>query len=71
MLDVDNDKDEKDYQLFCQDCLIAVGEVLVHAHDDAVGDDRQDDHVPAGHSHQSPCAPCELFGDIDQHFPGH
>ena len=71
MLDVDNDKDEKDYQLFCQDCLIPEGEVLVHAHDDAVGDDRQDDHVPAGHTHQSPCAPRELFGDIDQHFPGH
>ena len=51
MLDVDTDKDEKDYQLFCQDCLVSEGEVLIHAHDDAVGDDCQDDHVPAGQHH--------------------
>ena len=39
------------YQLFCQDCLVPEGKMLIHAHDDAVGDDRQDDHVPAGHHH--------------------
>ena len=51
----DNDDDDNDgnwqqywcyYQFFCQDRLVSVGQVLVHAHHDAVGDDGHDDHVP-------------------------
>ena len=47
----EQDVDTEGYQLFCQDCLVPEGKMLIHAHDDAVGDDRQDDHVPAGHRH--------------------
>ena len=38
------------YQFFCQDRLVSVGQVLVHAHHDAVGDDGHDDHVPEHYS---------------------
>ena len=41
------DYDYDGYQLFCQDCLVPKGKVLIHAHDNTVGDNCQDDHIPA------------------------
>ena len=47
IIDYDNDG----YQLFCQDCLVPKGKVLIHAHDNTVGDNCQDDHIPAKYHH--------------------